>query len=67
VSNEYQSRVRKDNVGENMVIVRHLSLNMLNNAKKSFKNMALKALRKNAGWSNETLDLILKQSFKNNE
>ena len=48
-----------------MVIVRHLTLNMLNNAKKSFKGMALKALRKNAGWSNETLDFILKQSFKN--
>ena len=64
VFNEDNARVRKDNAGENMAIIRHVTLNMLNNAKKSFKNIALKALRKNAGWSNETLDFILKQNFK---
>ncbi len=58
VFNEDNSRVRKDNAGENMAIIRHITLNMLNNAKKSFKNVALKALRKKAGWGNETLAFI---------
>ena len=64
VFNEDGSRVRKDNAGENMAIIRHITLNMLNNAKKSsFKSVGLKALRKKAGWGNETLALILKQNF----
>lgn len=63
VFNEDNSRVRKDNAGENMAIVRHITLNMLNNAKKLFKNVALKALRKKAGWGNDTLSLILTQNF----
>lgn len=63
VFNEDSSRIRKDNAGENMAIVRHITLNMLNNAKKSFKNVALKALRKKAGWGNETLAFILNQNF----
>ena len=63
VFNEDNSRVRKDNAGENIAIIRHITLNMLNNAKKSFKNVGLKALRKKAGWGNETLALILNQSF----
>ena len=63
VFNEDNSRVRKDNAGENMAIVRHITVNMLNNAKKSFKNIALKALRKKAGWGNETLAFILNQNF----
>ena len=46
-----------------MAIVRHITVNMLNNAKKSFKNIALKALRKKAGWGNETLAFILNQNF----
>ena len=63
VFNEDGSRVRKDNAGENMAIIRHITVNMLNNAKKLFKNVGLKALRKKAGWGNETLALILKQNF----
>ena len=63
VFNEDNSRVRKDNAGENMAIVRHITLNMLNNSKSSFKNVGLKALRKKAGWGNETLEFILKQNF----
>lgn len=63
VFNEDNSRVRKDNAGENMAIVRHITLNMLNNSKKSFKNVGLKALRKKAGWGNETLEFILRQNF----
>jgi len=63
VFNEDNSRVRKDNAGENMAIIRHITLNMLNNAKKSFKQVGLKALRKKAGWGNETLAFILNQNF----
>ena len=63
VFNEDNSRIRKDNAGENTAIVRHLTINMLNNSKKSFKNVGLKALRKKAGWGNETLEFILKQNF----
>jgi hypothetical protein len=63
VFNEDNSRIRKDHAGENMAIVRHVVINMLNNAKKSFKNVGLKALRKKAGWGNETLEFILRQSF----
>ena len=63
VFNEDRSRVRKDNAGDNMAIIRHITVNMLNNAKKLFNNLGLKALRKKAGWGNETLALILKQNF----
>jgi len=63
VFNEDKSRMRKDNAGENMALVRHITINMLNNAKKQIKNIGLKALRKKAGWGNQTLSLILGQNF----
>jgi predicted transposase YbfD/YdcC len=63
VFNEDQSSVRKDNAAENMALVRHITLNMLNNAKKQIKNTGLKALRKKAGWGDKTLRFILEQSF----
>jgi predicted transposase YbfD/YdcC len=37
VFNEDQSSVRKDNAPENMALIRHIALNMLNNAKKYLK------------------------------
>lgn len=63
VFNEDKSRVRKDHAGENMAIVRHIVINMLNKAKEAFKGVGLKALRKKAGWGNSTLSFILKQSL----
>lgn len=63
VFNEDQSCIRKDNAGENMALIRHITLNMLNNAKKNTKNIGIKALRKKAGWGNKTLHAILGQSF----
>lgn len=63
VFNEDNSRVRKDNAGENMALIRHITVNMLNTAKKQIKNIGLKALRKKAGWGNKTLSLILGQNF----
>lgn len=63
VFNEDHSRVRKQNAGQNMALIRHIVFNMLGNAKKAFKEIGLKALRKKAAWGNATLDLILRQSF----
>ena len=63
VCNEDQSRVRKDHAPQNMAIVRHVVLNMLNNAKKHFKGIGVKAMRKKAGWGNENLRLILEKNF----
>ena len=61
--NEDNSTVRKDHAPQNMVIVRHVVLNILNTAKKHFKGIGVKALRKKAGWGNDNLRLILKQRF----
>ena len=63
VFNEDLSRVRKNHAGENMAIVRHIVINMLNKAKGAFKGVGLKALRKKAGWDNMTLLFILKQGL----
>lgn len=63
VFNEDASRIRKDNAPENMALVRHIVLNMLNKAKTTFKDVSVKALRKKAGWGNDTLRFILAQSF----
>lgn len=63
VFNEDLSRVRKDHAGLNMALIRHMTLNMLNNARKQLKGVGLKALRKKAGWGNASLEMILKQSF----
>lgn len=63
VFNEDKSRVRKDHAPENMALIRHITVNMLNNTKKLHKNVGLKALRKKAGWGNETLRSILSQNF----
>lgn len=63
VFNEDKSTVRTDHAPQNMAIVRHVVLNMLNTAKKHFKGVGVKALRKKAGWGNDNLRLILKQNF----
>lgn len=63
VFNEDGSRIRKKNAGQNMALIRHIVFNMLGNAKKCFKDVGLKALRKKAAWGDSTLDLILRQNF----
>ena len=63
VFNEDNSRVRKKNAGQNMALIRHIVLNMLSHAKKCFKDVGIKALRKKAAWGNFTLDTILRQNF----
>ena len=63
VYNEDRSTVRKGNAAENMAIIRHISLNMLNNTKGKFKSVGIKGLRKKAAWGNQTLSTILTQGF----
>jgi len=60
---EDESRVREKNAAENLAVVRHIALNMLQNARKSLKDISIKGLRKAAGWGNSTLENIVKQSF----
>lgn len=63
VFNEDNSRIRKDNAGENMAMIRHITLNMLNHAKAHYKDTSIKALRKKACWGNNNLKFILEQNF----
>lgn len=61
---EDDSRVRKDHAPENMSIIKHITLNMIRNAKNNkYKQHSLKGLRKNAGWDNSALDFIIRQNF----
>ena len=60
---EDDSRVRKDHAPENMAMVRHIILNMLQNTKKKFKDMSIRRLQKKAGWGDSTLDMILMATF----
>lgn len=54
---EDQSRIRKGNAPENMAIIRHTALNMLQQVKQ--KRQSIKRLRKLAGWENSVLERIL--------
>ena len=60
---EDDSRVRKDHAPENMAMLRHIILNMLQNTKRKFKDMSIKRLQKKAGWGDSTLDMILMAAF----
>ncbi len=62
-SREDDTRVRKDHAPENMAMVRHIILNMLQNTRKKFKDMSIKRLQKKAGWGDSTLDMILIADF----
>ena len=58
------SRVRDRNATENMAMIRHATLNLLQQAKPHYdKDISIKGLRKKAGWGNETLARILSQKF----
>jgi len=52
------SRIRKGNAPQNIVIVKHIALNILQKAKE--KRDSIKQLRKAAGWDNNQLLKILK-------
>jgi hypothetical protein len=43
--------------------IRHMTINMLNQTKKLFQNRGVKALRKEPGWDNKTIELIFKENL----
>jgi predicted transposase YbfD/YdcC len=48
---EDESRIRDRNAAENIAIVRHISMNLLQKAKGDYKkDMSIRRLKKNAGW-----------------
>ena len=53
-------RIRKDNAPLAIATIRHVALNLLQNAKQPRES--IKRLRKMAGWDNHTLKRILKIS-----
>lgn len=63
VFKEDDCRIRDRRAAENMTIVRHTALNLLQSAKSNYKDTSLKALRKKAGWGNDTLRSVLLQEF----
>jgi predicted transposase YbfD/YdcC len=60
---EDDSRIREKSAVENIGLVRKIALNLLQSAKKKFKEMSIRRLRKKAGWDDATLDLILQADF----
>ena len=54
-----ESRIRKGNAPQNIAIIKHMALNLLQKAKG--KRDSIKQLRKAAGWSNDQLLNILSQ------
>lgn len=60
--NDDQSRIRSGNAPENMAIMKHVSLNLIRQAKK--KPDSIKGNRKKAGWDNLTLQSILQSKFR---
>lgn len=61
---EDKSRIRKDHSPENMAIVRHCALNMINIYKKNKKNLSVKRIQHRAAWSSaERQKIICQQNF----
>ena len=54
---EGESRIRAGNASENLLIVRHMALNLLRQDRTS--KASIKARRKLAGWNNDYLLSIL--------
>jgi predicted transposase YbfD/YdcC len=59
--NEDNSRIRNDNAAENIAMIRHTALNLLQISKSKYKGTSIKGLRKKAGWGDSTLKAILEQ------
>lgn len=58
---EDDSRIRDGSAPENLAIVRHIALNMLQQHRG--KKMSIKKLRKKSGWDNSHLKMILETKF----
>lgn len=59
--NEDQSRIRKDHSPENMAVIRHSVLNMINLYKKNTKNISIKRIQNKAAWSDIDRENIIWQ------
>jgi predicted transposase YbfD/YdcC len=57
------SRVRKDYAPQNMSLMKHIALNLLQNAKKEMKGISINGLKKLAGWCDKTLGIIMSKNF----
>lgn len=64
---EDDSRIRKDHAPENMAMVRHIILNMLQNTKKKFKAMSISVFKKKlAGeksWLGDSMRTISRAAY----
>lgn len=59
---EDESRARKDNVAENLNIIRHMTLNMLKKEKSVKSGIARKRLK--CGWDESYMEKVLKAGFE---
>jgi predicted transposase YbfD/YdcC len=59
---EDESRARKDNVAENLNIIRHMTLNMLKQEKSMRAGIARKRLK--CGWDDSYMEKVLKTGFE---
>jgi predicted transposase YbfD/YdcC len=58
-----QSRIRKENAPQIMVICRHIALNLLQKYKQTMPRQSIRRLRKMAGWNHISLSQIISQNF----
>ena len=57
--NEDYSRIRKENAPQIMAIIRHIALNLLQQAKLQMKRQSIKGIRKICSWDNDVLTQII--------
>lgn len=57
--NEDYSRIRKENAPQVMAIIRHIALNLLQQAKLNMKRQSIKGIRKICSWDNNVLTQII--------
>jgi len=59
-----QSRIRKDNAPMNMAILKHITLNMIRQAKSKSSRTSIRRMRKIAGWDDAILTEIISQNLE---
>ncbi|MCX7123556.1 MAG: ISAs1 family transposase [Gammaproteobacteria bacterium] len=57
--NEDYSRIHKENTPQIMAIIRHIALNLLQQAKLQMKRQSIKGIRKICSWDNHVLTQII--------
>jgi hypothetical protein len=56
-----QSRIRKENAPQNMAVIKHMALNMINKVKPT--RQSVKRMRKMSGWGDGVMRNILCQGI----